>query len=478
MKRLLALIVLLFLSILVVQAQSTNILLNDSLFCGTSSMPEGWSFDYDVHGICYSDGGPDNSPQVVFSTPEDSPVNFGGFRQQMINLVQGEKYRLSCYVRTRNFKAKRSDFIIIDTGWYHAFGIHSFPRDCEWKLFTAEFTLSEKQTQEKNVSDGILKPPFAAVFYMSDYTGEIAFARPSLEALTEKGRVGSSNEAMRLHKYIRAVPAVSRLNAIPLGTATLPINWDTIKNATADVTIDGHLKQTLSIDKCFFHVDISKLKPGKHSVAISVIEDGTEVTKNSFEFAFAAQELPCPTEKRLNTMTTELLAETLKATKTVKFTVPRRTWVYFRLDSSMKPVMMLSGDDNPLLSPDSPRPEAQRRLAPGVYTISFDSPIDGRLFIRTVPILYKYAGIDVTTMPGVGGYDLEFHKQHVFGVFNTIGARGVNEELRPSGHGVRRWLHAAVAPRFRAKEHRQICVMAEFAERGIPQTVQPVGRIR
>ena len=100
MKRLFALIVLLFLSNLLVQAQSTNILLNDSLFCCTSSMPEGWSFDYDVHGICYSDGGPDNSPQVVFSTPEDSPVSFGGFRQQMINLVQGEKYRLSCYVRT------------------------------------------------------------------------------------------------------------------------------------------------------------------------------------------------------------------------------------------------------------------------------------------------------------------------------------------------------------------------------------------
>ena len=431
MKKLFVLLALLFVTVLVAEEQPGNLLLNSELDCGTAPMPEGWTFDYLIPGICYAEGGPGNSPHIVFSAPADAPVELGGIRQQMLNLVQGEKYRLSCYIRTKNFKARRSDFLIIDTGWFHAFGIHSFPANTDWKLFTTEFTLGAKQSDEKEVGTGTLKPPFLAVFYVSGYSGEIAFAQPKLEALTEAGRKGSSNESMRLKKYIGIMPCAPRLNAIPAGTTTLPINWNTKKNAVANVVIDNQPIPQMTIDKCFFNVDISKLATGKHSLSIDVFEDGKEVAKKVFDFAIAPPELPCPTERRLNTLTTELLAQELKATKTVKFTVPRRTWVYFKLDSAAKPLMTLSGDKNPLITKDSPRPEAQRRLNPGEYTVSFDAPVDGKLFIRTVPVLYKYAGINVTTMPGAGGYDLEFHKKHVFGVFNTMGARGVPEALRP-----------------------------------------------
>ena len=90
MKKLLVSIMLLFVAILVAEEQPANILLNGELDCGTASMPEGWTFDYVIPGICYAEGGPGNSPQVVFSAPADEPVELGGMRQQMLNLVQGK----------------------------------------------------------------------------------------------------------------------------------------------------------------------------------------------------------------------------------------------------------------------------------------------------------------------------------------------------------------------------------------------------
>ena len=260
---------------------------------------------------------------------------------------------------------------------------------------------------------------------------EISFAQMSLEALTEKGRQGSSNGNLQLWNQPQAVPAVPRLNALPAGTSTLPVSWPSSRQPTAEVAINGQPVPAPKYEKGFFLIDVSQIQTGRHSLAITVYEEGKEVTRNTFDFAFAEPELPCPEERRLNSLTTELLAQTLQGTTTVAFTVPRRTWVYFKLESPAKPKMTLSGDENPLLTADSPRPEAQRRLKPGQYTVTFDTPVAGKLFIRTVPVLYKYGGINVTAMPGIGGSDLEFHQKHVFGVFNTIGARGVSEELRP-----------------------------------------------
>jgi len=426
MKKKLALLVLLCAAI---NAVSENILHNSRLECGTSPMPNGWFFGGYIHGTCLPDGGPDNSPFVIFSAPAEMPVELGSIRQKMLTLVPGEKYRLSCYVRTKDFQAKRADFLIIDDGWSHSFALNGFPENCDWKLFAKEFTLEGHNSREDKADD-ILKQPFAALLYLENYSGEISFAQPSLEALTEKGRQGSSNGNMMLKQFIKAVPAVPRLDAIPAGTATLPVNWHTSAVATAAVTIDGKPAPAPNFDKGFFQIDISQLQAGQHALTISVTEDGQEVASNAFDFTILAPEPPCA-ERRLNPLTTELLAQPLQKTTSVTFTVPRRTWVYFKLDSTTKPTMTLSGDVNPLLTADSPRPEAQRRLNPGQYTVAFDTPVDGKLFIRTVPILYKYAGIDVTWIPGLAGCDLAFHQKHAFGVFNTIGARGVKEELRP-----------------------------------------------
>ena len=429
MKQLAAL--LLLCSFLLSAADAPNILQNGQLKGDTASMPDCWALD-SAYATYYREGGPNDLPYVMFSVPENAQAGEEKLKQTGLQLIAGEKYRLSCMIKTKNFSAKRVDFIVIDYGWFHGFGFKSLPANTDWRELSMDITLgANKNNTEQGGEKETIKGPFTVIFYSNGLKGDVAIANISLVPLTEKAREQSKTTAQMLKKSIKPAPLAPRLEALPIGTKSLPIYWMSDNKPTVKATIDGKPATISSKSASIYSLDISNVTSGPHKVDVTVTEaDGFTVSK-SFTIAFAEPELPCPDERRLNPMTTELFAKNLNGETSVAFTVPRRTWVYFRFDGNGKPMAKLSGDKFPLFAQDIPRPEAQRRLNPGKYTLTFDAPATGRLAIRTVPIIYKYSGIDFTRVPEAGGYGMDFHKKHVFGVFNTMGARGVREPDRP-----------------------------------------------
>ena len=427
----LAAFLLLFSSLLLTAADAPNILQNGQLKGDTASMPDCWALD-SAYALYYREGGPNNLPYVLFSVPENAQPGEEKLKQTGLQLVAGEKYRLSCMIKTKDFTARRADFIVIDYGWFHGFGFKSFPANTDWRELSMDITLgASKVNTEPGGEQENIKGPFTVIFYANGQKGDIAIANLSLIPLTEKAREQSKTTAQMLRKSIKPAPLAPRLEALPIGTKSLPIYWMSDNPVTPQASIDGKPTAISFRPSSFYDLDISKLSSGPHKVNVTLTEDNGYVASNSFTIAFAEPELPCPDERRLNPMTTELLAKDLNGETWVAFTVPRKTWVYFRFDGATKRTVTLSGDKNTLFAPSIPRPEAQRRLNPGRYTLTFDAPATGRLVIHTVPIIYKYSGIDFTRVPEAGGYGMEFHKKHVFGVFNTMGARGVKEPDRP-----------------------------------------------
>jgi len=398
-----------------ISAQEKNLIANGKLDCGTSEVPYYWVHD-SGSGVCFPDGGPDNMGYMLFSSIRGNGKVL--FRQSGLNLVSGEKYRLSCKVQTRNFRASQPRLLIHDYRWGHEFNVGHFPENTDWKEFSKEFVLSES----------CRKGEFGAALFLPDFQGEIAIADIRLTPLTEKASEGSSNCLSRIQKMLILEPMTARLEAIPAGTRTLPLFWNRGNaDCTLSAAVDGRKIPDPAFRDGFFQLPLES--EGRHSVKIQVFQQGKQVLEKEFIYAIAAPEKKTE-EKRLNSFTVELMSKDFRNVKSVSFTVPRRSWVYFRFETAQPVNAELSGLKSPLLTGKNVRKETQRRLDSGEYTIAFQQPFNGKLIVRTVPVLYKYAGINDCVIPGIADYDLAWHEKYVFGVFNTVGTRGVPENLR------------------------------------------------
>lgn len=401
---------------LAVYAQEKNLIANGVLDSGTSEVPSYWYHDSGT-GISFPDGGPDNMGYMLFSASEGNNGKVL-FRQNGLNLVPGEKYLLSCKIRTRNFRASQPRLLIHDFRWGHEFNVGRFPENTDWQEFFKEFILSED----------CRKGEFGAALFLPKFQGELAIADIRLVPLTKKAAEGSSNCLSRIRQMLILEPMTARLEAIPAGTRTLPLFWSRGNDgSTLLATVDGKkIPDPAFRDGCF---QLPLESEGRHSVKIQVMHQEKTILEKEFVYAIAVPEKKTA-EKRLNSFTTELMSEQCRNAKAVSFTVPRHTWVYFKFETASPVQAVLSGSSAPLLTEKSVRKEIQRRLEAGEYTITFRQPFTGKLVLRTVPVLYKYAGINPCVIPGIAEYDLAWHEKYVFGVFNTIGARGVPENMR------------------------------------------------
>ena len=88
----------------------------------------------------HKDGGPNGLPYVA--------MRFGGddnyenkLRHKYVKLVAGERYHLSCMVRTKDFSAKRGELLVVNIPWYNEVGIKKFPANTDgWQKFETDIT--------------------------------------------------------------------------------------------------------------------------------------------------------------------------------------------------------------------------------------------------------------------------------------------------------------------------------------------------
>ncbi len=115
----------------------------------------------------YPTGGPDNTGAVVFSNPEAADGVRSTCRQHDQQIVAGEIYKISAYVRTTGFKGGRGGIIVHNNGWHSENGIRSFPENTDgWQYMEKTFELQESK-------DGV----YGVALFAINYVGEIQFAR-------------------------------------------------------------------------------------------------------------------------------------------------------------------------------------------------------------------------------------------------------------------------------------------------------------
>jgi len=152
-------------------------------------------------------GGPGNTGAVVFSNPEGLKGIRSTCRQYDQQILAGETYKMSAYVKTQGFKSNHCGIIVHNNGWYKESGIRSFPETTDgWQYLEQTFKLQESK-------DSV----YGVAIFAVDYVGEIQFAQVKLEAISPAALAGSSaSRLLAEQNRPRLVAWEPLLNQIPL----------------------------------------------------------------------------------------------------------------------------------------------------------------------------------------------------------------------------------------------------------------------
>ena len=155
-----------------------NILINGAFEAEQLDFPMFWEKGGSQTGFDPT-GGPGNTGAVVFSNPEGLEGVRSTCRQHDQQIIAGETYKMSAYVKTTGFKSGHCGVIVHNNGWHKENGIRSFPENTDgWQHMEQTFQLQESK-------DGV----YGVAIFAIDYVGEIQFAQVKLEAISD-GRAG------------------------------------------------------------------------------------------------------------------------------------------------------------------------------------------------------------------------------------------------------------------------------------------------
>ncbi len=155
-------------------APGENLLINGAFEAEQLNFPVFWEKGGSTTGFDPT-GGPGNTGALVFGNSEGLAGISSSCRQHDQQIVAGETYKMSAYVKTVGFKSRHCGIIVHNNGWYTEGGIKSFPENTDgWQYVEQEFVLSESK-------DNV----YGVAIFAIDYVGEIRFAQVKLEAISD-----------------------------------------------------------------------------------------------------------------------------------------------------------------------------------------------------------------------------------------------------------------------------------------------------
>lgn len=125
-------------------------------------------------------------------------------RQGGMELVSGEKYRLSGMFKTRNFKPRVFMFVVHNAGWAQQVGFVSIPQNTKkWIKLDKVFKLMKS-----------VRPTYGVAVHIADAKGELWATDIKLEPVSPKAKALSKNPIADPTRLI--IPWKPRLNYISL----------------------------------------------------------------------------------------------------------------------------------------------------------------------------------------------------------------------------------------------------------------------
>lgn len=407
-------------------AEGENLLINGTLDAEQVDFPEFWSPSSDREVFHRPAGGPGGKLPSVLLKGDGAGPGTASLRQQGINLVAGETYKLSAWIRTKGYRSHSGGVIIHNRGWIAATGITKLAADSEWTRYEKTFPMMASENRE-----------YGLAVYAVDLAGELEVADLKLEAVSEKARQGSTSQAS-LVAAPRLVPVHPLLNHIPKARPELTLKffgilpepkdaYDCVVTATGDpapgrpvaLSKDGSVRINLAGVACG---DLQLKAAVRHRKSKQIILETT--------YPASVVDLPEIDRSRvrpLNNLVAELLSQPVSGQsepQTFTFVQPRDGWVFVALTGAGTPApdlaVSLDGRE-PAIVAGTNRLEAFRELPMGEHVVEVrGSRAAARLVVRSIPEIFNYPPCASSQVTENGSYGWEFMKAHILPAVTTL----------------------------------------------------------
>lgn len=372
----------------------------------------------------HKDGGPDNLPYVAMRFGGDDEYE-NKLRHKYVQLVAGEKYHLSAYVRTKDFSAKRGELLVVNIPWYNEVGIKKFPANTDgWQKFETDIVCPRQ----------VEKAGYDIVVLIIGQRGEFDIADIRLTALTATAAEKSVSVGDTIHKTIHLIPYGRSFDEVPADKPEITLVWH--GQIGDNFKAEDYLVEAVSSDGAFkspripfsvgkpFAIPLLGIVKGKHELKIRIVSKAHETVGYEETFAVNVRDIPADKDVtqgvRLNNMTVELLNKPVKAGEPSTFTLAHDTWVYLTIKDipNDKPFGLILDGKAVGIDELTGLPEAFRLLSAGTHAVA--SNWDGTLVARTIPELFSCGmnqGPDIAIFPP---FDWNFAKKYALDAVTTL----------------------------------------------------------
>ncbi len=415
-------------------APGENLLINGAFEAEQLSFPMFWQKDGANTGFDPT-AGPGNTGAVVFSNPDGAAGVRSSCRQHDQQIVAGETYKMSAYVKSTGFESRHCGIIIHDNGWHRETGIRSLPRDTDgWQYLEQTFELQESK-------DNV----YGVAIFAVDYVGEISFAQVKLEAISEAALAQSSASPLLIEQNRpRLVAWEPLLNKIPATDPRMTFRlFGKTEGEVADYdcvySIGGETVRTSPLARETNSVDLSGLAAGDYSLEVAVVERASQEKVFAATHSITLTEVPevdASAHRRLNNLVVEVLAQPLEATaapQRFEFCTVRDGWVFLKVETEAEApeLGVVLGAEDTVITATTDRLEAFRELPRGRHEIAVGgAAAGGRIVVRSISEIFNYPACANSQVPQNGKYDWDFHLKHIFPAVTTLNGGNVPEEHR------------------------------------------------
>ena len=349
------------------------------------------------------------------------------FRHLALKLVEGEQYRLSAWVRTKNLASvKRKELEVHNNGWSRSV-CAPLPDDTggQWKKV--------EWTGKMIHSDGNI---WQCLLYFSSFETDsvVDVASPSLVPISDKARAESSavvpfSKPFR-PRIVPIDPLLADFDADRGRMSFLYAGSPSCGFAACDLEgrIDGGapVRSAVGADGRA-SLEFGATAPGTHRLSVRAVERGTGAELASSEYTVTAKRHEkWPAQgRRLNNFVTELFTRELRDGR-YDFINPRDGWVFVGFDRPYRGVeaRIDDGEEPVVVYREFEPSETMRRLPAGRHSVKVSGAAGvrgGRISVRLVkPILHGGGRLMRTTPTDVAGYSWgpEFYRRFGYHFFN------------------------------------------------------------
>lgn len=405
-----------------------NIVLNGRLEADQVDMPLNWVSDIGKPAPKWlPSGGPGGIPAIRFSA--DAGAGERCYRQNGLGASSNGTYRISCWARTKGFKAKMAGCVLTNLGWSKSAGPKEFPENSDWTKYEVTFRCFPSAFGN-----------YGLIVFVSGFTGEIDFADIRMEAVDEAAfRETKRSILQQAAEKPRFVPWSPLLYDIDRTDPKIRFRFfgkplETRDGYEAVLTLDGRTV-TLPLGQ-YLDFTLPGPKPeGMFTLALRDRAGGTNVCEKTFPYGLADHpKVSTAGHRKLNNLVTEVLAADLKgaAAESFDFATVRQGWVFLRVSAAAKDGFLVTVDGQEVMDRDAYMMETVRYIPAGRHKLVVRNASAGRMVVRSIGHVYTYCpGHKSNVDAGDVQWKWEFQKKYAVPAITTYhGGHLEDDEIR------------------------------------------------